>query len=167
MPTIQAVFTIVGLVLVFPGVVLMAGIAWIAETALLWILTRLAGQAPSYMAVLCSTGYANMPSALLGSVVAATAILAGHDLSQGTPLSLGGLWPGLATGNAVLTSILQLIDLFTLWSLVLTVPALQAISALTPGRAKLVVAAQAAITLGIIAGFTALVEAVSQLMSSL
>ena len=166
-PTIQAVFTIVGLVLVFPGVVLMAGIAWIAETALLWILTRLAGQAPSYMAVLCSTGYANMPSALLGTVVAAVAILAGYDLSQGSPLSLGGLWPGLATGNAVLTSILQLIDLFTLWSLVLTVPALQAISALTPGRAKLVVAAQAAITLGIIAGFTALVEAVSQLMSSL
>ena len=60
-----------------------------------------------------------------------------------------------------------MIDLFTLWSLVLTVPALQAICALTPGRAKLVVAAQAAIVLGIMAGFTALAEAVSQLMSSL
>ena len=103
-PTIQAVFTIVGLVLIFPGVVLMAGLAWIAETALLWILTRLAGQAPSYMAVLCSTGYANMPSALLGSVVTAIAILAGYDLSQGSPLSLDGLWPGLAAGNAVITS---------------------------------------------------------------
>ena len=119
------------------------------------------------MAVLCSTGYANMPSALIGSVVAAVAILAGYDLSQGSPLSLGGLWPDLAAGNAVLAAVLQLIDLFTLWSLVLTVPALQAICALTPGRAKLVVAAQAAIALGIRAGFTGLAEAVSQLMSSL
>ena len=167
MPMFQAIFVLVGLVLVFPGVVLMTGITWIAETALLWILTRLAGQAPSYMAVLCSTGYANMPSTLLFSVVAAIAILAGYDLSQDSPLSLGGLWPGLAAGNAVLTSVLQLIDLFTLWSLVLIVPALQAISALTPGRAKLVVAALAAINLGIIAGFTALVEAVSLMMSSL
>ena len=31
LPTFQAVFTIVGLVLVFPGVVLMNGIAWIAR----------------------------------------------------------------------------------------------------------------------------------------
>ncbi|MCH2661948.1 carboxypeptidase regulatory-like domain-containing protein [bacterium] len=166
-PMFQAIVVLVGLVLVFPGVVLMVGFVWTAETALLWILTRVAGQSPSYMAVLCSTGYANMPSALIGSVVAAVAILAGYDLSQGSPLSLGGLWPDLAAGNAVLAAVLQLIDLFTLWSLVLTVPALQAICALTPGRAKLVVAAQAAIVLGIMAGFTALAEAVSQLMSSL
>ena len=100
-PMFQAIVVLVGLVLVFPGVVLMVGFVWTAETALLWILTRVAGQSPSYMAVLCSTGYANMPSTLLFSVVAAIAILAGYDLSQGSPLSLGGLWPGLAAGAAV------------------------------------------------------------------
>ena len=167
MPTFRAIFALVGLVLVFPSFILMAGFMWIAATALSWILTRLVGQSPSYMAVLCSTGYANVPSALLGSVVAAVAILAGYDLSQGTPLSLGSLWSDLAASNAVLASILQLVDLFTLWSLVLTVPALQAICALTSSQAKLVVAAQAAIILVIIAGFTVLAEAASQLMSSL
>ena len=166
-PTFQAAFMIVGLVLIFPGVVLMTGLVWIAETALLWMLMRIAGQTPSYMAILCSTGYANVPSVLLGSVVAAIAILAGHDISQGSISSLGGILPSLAGGDAVLTSILQRIDILTLWSLVLTVPALQAISVLTPGRARLVVATQAVITLVSVAGVTAIVEAIPHMLSSL
>ena len=63
------------------GVVMLVGITlfvvslWMAETAVLWGLTRLAGQAPSFRAVLCSVGYANTP-VLLGSLFAIGALLA-------------------------------------------------------------------------------------------
>ena len=117
-----------------------------AETAILWGLARLAGQAPSFRAVLCSVGYANTP-VLLGSLFVIGTLLAGAGPSSSDyspPFSLGAFWPDLAGGDAVVKTLLDLIE--PLWLLWLRVPALQAITALTPGRAKLVVVAYAPVS---------------------
>ena len=134
------------------GVVMLVGITlfvvslWMAETAVLWGLVRLAGQAPSFRAVLCSVGYANTP-VLLASLFAIGALLAG------------------AGGDAVVKTLLYLIE--PLWSLWLRVPALQAITALTPGRAKLVVVAYALIYVVAIVGLVAFIGMASSMTPSM
>ncbi|MEC7227735.1 MAG: YIP1 family protein, partial [Candidatus Latescibacterota bacterium] len=142
---------------------------WMAETAVLWGLARLAVQALSFRAVLCSVGYANTP-VLLASLFAIGTLLAGADPSSfdsSPPSSLGAFWPDLAGGDAVVKMLLDLIEPFWLWSLWLTVPALQAITALTPGRAKLVVIAHALIYVAAMVGFAAFGEMVSSITPSM
>ncbi len=134
------------------GVVMLVGITlfvvslWMAETAILWGLARLAGQAPSFRAVLCSVGYANTP-VLLGSLFAIGALLAG------------------AGEDAVVKTLLDLIE--PLWLLWLRVPALQAITALTPGRAKLVVVAYALIYVVAFVGLVAFIGMASSMTPSM
>ena len=157
------------------GVVMLVGITlfvvslWMAETAVLWGLARLAGQAPSFRAVLCSVGYANTP-VLLASLFVIGTLLAGAGPSSSDyspPFSLGAFWPDLAGGDAVVKTLLDLIEPLWLWSLWLTVPALQAITALTPGRAKLVVVAHALIYVAAMVGFAAFGEMASSMTPSM
>ena len=156
-------------VLMLVGMTLLVVVLWMAETAFLWVLVRLAGQAPSFRAVLCSVGYANTPI-LLASLFWIVALLtgAGQSISDlSAPYSLGALWPDLAGGDAVVKALLDLIEPFWLWSLWLTVPALQAITALTPGRAKLVVVAYAVMFVAVMVGFAAVGEMASSMTTSM
>ena len=73
----------------------------------------------------------------------------------------------MAGGDAVVKMLLDLIEPFWLWSLWLTVPALQAITALTPGRAKLVVVAYALIYVVAIVGLVAFIGMASSMTPSM
>ena len=157
-PSLPSVLIIVTGVMMLLGFTLLAVVLWMAETAVLWGLVRLAGQDPSFRALLCSVGYANTP-VLLASLFAIGTLLAGAGPSSSDyspPSSLGAFWPDLASGDAVVQTLLDLIDPFWLWSLWLTVPALQAVTAFTPVRARWVVAAYVLIVVAYLAGSAAL-----------
>ena len=88
------------------------------------------------------------------------------DMSSFTmPTSLAGLFSGLAAGNNPMRALLGEIELFALWSVVLTIVGVQRVYEVSMMKAGFVVILYWLLSVGAIVGFVAIVDLFQQMMT--
>ncbi|NKB67361.1 MAG: hypothetical protein GKR89_09900 [Candidatus Latescibacteria bacterium] len=110
------------------GLVFYAGIylgTWLIRTTLIWLLARASGGRAPFAVLLTTVGYASVPEYLLGTLVMAAATTFQFSPLAASPTvlitSLAAFWPQLAATVPGVGVFLEEIELFALWSLVLTI----------------------------------------------
>ena len=148
-------------------------LAWLVRAGLIWAFARITGEQTPFYPLLSVVGYALVPEMLLGGIVMACAVVFGMVQlstfymmsSLSMPTSLAGLFSGLAVGNDPIRALLWEIELFSLWSLVLTIVGVQRVYGFPMGKAGIIVVLYWLLVVGTVVGFVALANAVQQMMT--
>ena len=174
MPAAMRLVTIIVVpLLTSAGVILGVYAAWFIRTGLIWLLARICGERTSFRRLLSVIGYAYLPDVLLGGMLMACALAFGYlEVSPAgpspvaMPTSLAALLPGLGAGSQPLRYLLEDIEVFTLWSLILTAIGVQRAYGFGLRKAAVIVVLYWALVLGAGMGFHAVTEWFQELMAS-
>lgn len=115
----------IGMPLFVLAAMLVGGYAgWFIRAGSIWIIARLSGERSLFYPLLSVVGYAFLPELLLGGIVMACVVSFGEiSISSMSSLiastSLAGVLPALA-GSSPMRALLGEIELFAIWSVVLT-----------------------------------------------
>ena len=166
--SMRLVMTIVVPLFMMAGILVFSYGAWLARVGLIWLLARISGERVRLYPLLSVVGYAKLPEMLLGGIVMACAFSLGLAESSchwpiTTVTSLGSLFPNLAAGP--LRILLGAIELFGLWSLVLTIVGVQRVYGFPMRKAAFIVILYWILAVGAIIGFGAIVGVITKMMS--
>jgi len=155
---------ILGGLILMPAIAIMVGLifalgSWVLRAGGLWALSRVFGGKVPFKAMLAVAGYALMPEVLFAAVVLAVSAHFG-ELSAGTLwshgwVSLVRLLPDVARSSAGMGSLLAEIDLFSIWSLILSVIGVQRLCHWPGEKASLVVVAYWLVAVAAVVGVSA------------
>ena len=140
-------------------------IAWFIRVGVIWILARISGERTRLYPLLSVVGYAYLPEMVLGSLVMAGALSFGlvQISMSGTssvlmPTSMAGIFPALAAASDPLRHLLEEVELFGLWSLMLTIVGVQRLYGFRMLKSAVIVILYWILTVGAVVGFVALVD---------
>ena len=159
-------------IFVLLGGLIASVVGWTIRAGAIWILSRLAGERASFYALFSVVGYAYIPQVLLTALVMAGAVGFGlvkfsvADISSMVPPT-SALWllPEGTVDSPVARSLIAQIELFALWSLVLTIIGVQRVYAFNMSKAAAVVLLYWVLEIAVAAGFVALMMGFQQLMA--
>ena len=157
---IQMVMMILLPFFILIGMLIFSFLTWLVRAGAIWLLSLIAGEQISFYPLLVVVGYAKLPELLLGSMVMAYTIAFSQmspDLWGMMVTSLAGLTE-LGAGKPVLQALLGQIELFGLWSLALTIVAVQQVFTPRTGKATVTVVVYWLLAGGGVVGFFALIQ---------
>ena len=146
---------------------------WIIRAGAVWLLAQLFGKQTRFYPVLSAVGYAFMPEMLVGSLLMAVFIGAGiteftipNAADMAPPTSLLWLLQGSGEFSMAAQHLLAELELFALWSLALTVVAVQRAYVFTVAKAAAVVGIYWVGAIAVVAGFIAMMAEFWELTQS-
>ena len=143
---LQIALTMLPPLLLMAAALIFSYLAWLIRAGLIYAFAEFAGERKPCYPLLSVVGYALVPEVLLGGIVMACAIGFGlvqvnslREMSLTMPTSLAGLFSGLAVGNDPIRALLGEIEVFSLWSLGLTIVGVQRVYGFRMGTAGIIV----------------------------
>ena len=128
------------------GMLVAGGVAWVVHTVVIYLLARMSGERAGFYPLLSTVGYALLPETVLAQIVLAVMLSFGfvefsvpNMASFSMPTSLTTLVPGLADSGDWLRHLFDRIELFALWSVVLTAVGLQRVCAMSMRKAAILI----------------------------
>lgn len=153
------------------AVLIVAYLGWLVRGGGIWVLARISGARVPFYPLISVVGYAFLPEMLLTGVVMAIAIgFGGVQTSSpwgGMVTSVAGLFPALAAGDEPLRALLGEIELFSFWSLGLTIVGVQRVYGFSMRKAGCIGVLYWLLAVGAIVGFAVLTDLFKQMMSGM
>lgn len=144
-------------------------IGWTIRTGAIWVLARIVGERANFRSLLAVVGYAYIPQLLLGSLVTAVSIGFGAiEFSMSSrpdmavPTSLLWFLPEGAADSMATQHLLGQIELFALWSLVITAIGVRQVYPFSTTKSAVVVAIYWIVSTAVTAGFFALIAVIQE-----
>ena len=153
------------------AVLIIAYLSWLVRGGAIWVLARISGDRVPFYPLISAVGYAFLPEMLLTGMVMAIAIgFGGVQASSpwgGMVTSVAGLFPNLAAGDGPLRALFGEIELFSFWSLGLTVVGVQRVYGFSMRKAGCIGVLYWLLAVGAIVGFAVLMDLFKQMMSGM
>ncbi|MBT4502726.1 MAG: hypothetical protein HOC74_33650 [Gemmatimonadetes bacterium] len=153
------------------AVLIAAYLSWLIRGGTIWGLGRISGDRVPFYPLISVVGYAFLPEMLLTGIAMAIGTgFGGVQASSpwdGMVTSLAGLLPGLGAGNAPLRALLGEIELFSFWSLGLTIVGVQRVYGFSMRKAGCIGVLYWLLAVGAIVGFAFLADLFRQMMAGM
>jgi hypothetical protein len=144
-------------------------IGWTIRTGAIWVLARIVGERANFRSLFAVVGYAYIPQLLLGSLVTAVSIGFGamefsmsSTPDMAVPTSLLWFLPAGTADSTAMQHLLGQIELFALWSLVITAIGVRQVYPFSMTKSAVVVAIYWIVSTAVTVGFFALITAIQE-----
>jgi hypothetical protein len=153
------------------AILIVAYLSWLIRGGGIWVFARISGERVPFYPLISTVGYAFLPEMLLTGIAMAIAMgFVGGQASSpwgGMVTSVAGLFPNLAAGNAPVRALLEELELFSFWSLGLTIVGVQRVYGFSMRKAGCIGALYWFLAVGAIVGFAVLTDLFKQMMSGM